>query len=46
MPDFFPNASDVTLGFDANNRMWLVLVEQGSTQRLYISDSFDLAACD
>jgi hypothetical protein len=45
MPDFFPNASDVTLGFDANDRMWLVLVEQGSTQRLYFSDLFGTSVC-
>ena len=41
MPEFFPNASDVTLWFDKNNSPWFVLVEQGESQRFYISD----AAC-
>jgi hypothetical protein len=45
MPDFFPDASDVTLGFDASDRMWFVLVEQGSEQRIYFSDLFDTAVC-
>ena len=38
MPDFFPNASDVTLWFDVNNSPWFVFVEQGESQRFYVSD--------
>ena len=45
MPEFFPNASDVTLGFDASDRMWFVFVDLGDTQRLYFSDLFDLSVC-
>ncbi len=46
MPEFFPNASDVTLGFDASNRNWFVLVAQGDTQKLYLSDLFDPLVCE
>ncbi|MBI3164625.1 MAG: glycosyltransferase family 39 protein [Chloroflexi bacterium] len=38
-PDFFPNASDVTVWFDKNESPWFVLVEQGDSQRFYISDT-------
>lgn len=46
MPEFFPNASDVTLGFDPKDEMWFVLVEQGNKQRLYFSDLFDTSVCN
>jgi hypothetical protein len=45
-PDFFPNASDVTLWFDKNNSPWFVLVEQGDVHRFYISESANLSACE
>ena len=45
-PDFFPNASDVTLWFDKNDSPWFVLVEQGESQRFYISDMVDISACE
>jgi hypothetical protein len=38
-PGFFPNASDVTLWFDKNDAPWFVFVEQGDSQRFYISDA-------
>jgi len=44
-PDFFPNASDVTLGFDANDRIWLMLVEHGNIQKMYFSDLLDISFC-
>ncbi len=39
-PDFFPNAADVTLGVDSEDKIWFALVEQGSRQQFYISDYF------
>ena len=45
MPEFFPNASDVTLWFDKNNSPWFVLVEQGESQRFYVSDVADVEGC-
>lgn len=41
-PEFFPNASDVTIWFDKNASPWFILVEQGDAQRFYVSD----AACE
>jgi hypothetical protein len=38
--DFFPNAADVTLGVDRDNKPWFVLVEQGNKSRFYLSDIF------
>ena len=38
-PEFFPNASDVTIWFDKNESPWFVLVEQGDSQRFYVSDA-------
>ena len=32
-PDFFPNASDVTLFLDASGKIWSIFVEQGDTQK-------------
>ena len=37
-PEFFPNASDVTIWFDKNASPWFILVEQGDAQRFYVSD--------
>lgn len=45
VPDFFPNASDVTLWFDKNNSPWFILVEQGESQRFYISNTAELTTC-
>ena len=44
-PDFFPNASDVTLISSENGDLWFVFVRMGNTERFYISDSFDLSSC-
>ncbi len=44
-PDFFPNASDVTLILSKNGELWFVFVRQGNNDEFYISDSFDLASC-
>jgi 4-amino-4-deoxy-L-arabinose transferase-like glycosyltransferase len=44
-PDFFPQASDVTLISSENGELWFVFVKQGNTRRFYISDSFDLSIC-
>jgi hypothetical protein len=44
-PDFFPNVSDVTLISSRNGELWFVFVKQGSIERFYISDSFDLSTC-
>ena len=44
-PDFFPNASDVTLISSKNGELWFVFVKQGDIERFYISDSFDLSTC-
>jgi hypothetical protein len=43
--DFFPNASDVTLGIDSEGNAWFALVEQGGEQRFYLSDFFDDSIC-
>jgi hypothetical protein len=43
--DFFPNASDVTLGVDQAGKPWFALVEWGNTQRFYLSDFFDNSVC-
>jgi hypothetical protein len=43
--DFFPNASDVTLGVDHKDNAWFALVEQGGEQRFYLSDFFDDSTC-
>ncbi len=37
---FFPNASDVTLGFDKQGGAWFVLVEQGNESQFYLADIF------
>lgn len=42
-PDFFPNASDVMVIRDG--RAWFVIVKQGETEKLYVSDIFDPSAC-
>ncbi len=44
-PEFFPNASDVTLWFDKNDSPWFVLVEQGDTQRFYVSNAAVVEGC-
>jgi hypothetical protein len=44
-PEFFPNASDVTLALDDNENAWFILVEQGRNAELYISDAFNLSGC-
>lgn len=38
-PEFFPSASDVTIWFDKNESPWFILVEQGDSQKFYISDT-------
>jgi len=45
-PDLFPNASDVTLFFDANGSLWFILVEQGDLQRTYFSEMQVSSVCD
>ena len=45
-PDFFPNASDVTLFLDASRNIWFIFVEQGDVQRMYFSETFFASACD
>ena len=45
VPDFFPNASDITLWFDENDSLWFVLVEQGNVHRFYVSESADVSTC-
>ena len=42
---FFPNASDVTLGFDKQGGPWFVLVQQGNDARFYLSDIFNNSSC-
>ena len=44
-PDFFPNASDVTLILSENGELWFVFVKQGNNERFYISDSSNLSIC-
>lgn len=46
MPGFFPNASDVILGFDQNDGMWLVLVSQGGERKIYFSSLFSSSVCE
>ena len=45
-PDFFPNASDVTLFLDASGNLWFILVEQNDTQRMYFSETLVFTNCD
>jgi len=45
-PEFFPNASDVTLFFDASGNLWFILVEQGNVQRMYFSETLVFSVCD
>jgi hypothetical protein len=45
-PDFFPNASDVTLFLDASGKIWSIFVEKGDTQRMYFSETLFASACD
>jgi hypothetical protein len=45
-PDFFPNASDVTLFFDGQGNLWFILVEQGDVQRMYFSESLVSPVCN
>ncbi len=46
-PEFFPNASDVVVVFNRNDRgqVWFVLVEDKGVAKFYTSDFFDLSAC-
>jgi len=43
-PDFFPNASDVALGVDPNDKIWFAFVAQGNVEKFYASDLF-ASAC-
>jgi hypothetical protein len=45
-PDFFPNASDVVLLFDAGGNKWFLFVEQDGTQRMYISETVIPPVCN
>ncbi len=45
-PEFFPNASDATLWFDARGNTWVILVEQGDVQRIYFSEALFPSICD
>jgi hypothetical protein len=45
-PDFIPNASDVTLFFDADRNLWFILVEQDDTQKIYFSETLVSSTCD
>ena len=44
-PDFFPNASDVTLFFDGQGNLSFVLVEQENIQRVYLSEALVSSVC-
>jgi hypothetical protein len=44
-PDFFPNASDVTMFLDTSGNIWFVFVEQGDAQRIYFSESRIPSVC-
>ena len=44
-PEFFPNASDITLILDNNGNTWFILVEHRGKAELYISESFDMSVC-
>jgi hypothetical protein len=45
-PDFFPNASDVTLLFDTRGNLWFIFIEQSGVQRVYFSETLDPPVCD
>jgi 4-amino-4-deoxy-L-arabinose transferase-like glycosyltransferase len=44
-PEFFPNASDITLIRDDNGITWFIFVENGGIEELYISESVDVSDC-
>jgi len=44
-PEFFPNASDLTLIFSGDRELWFIYVKADDIKRFYISDSFDLSNC-
>jgi hypothetical protein len=44
-PDFFPDASDVTLLFDINENVWFIFVEQSGVQKMYISETLPPSKC-
>lgn len=44
-PDFFPNASDVTLIYNQSNKLWFIYVQQDNNEGFYVSDSFDFSIC-
>ncbi len=45
-PDFFPNAADAILISSDDGERWFVLVQQGDTERFYVSESFDDSVCE
>jgi hypothetical protein len=44
-PDFFPNASDVTLALDDQGISWFLFVAQGSNAEFYVSDAINVSSC-
>jgi hypothetical protein len=44
-PEFFPNASDVTLFFAPDGNLWFILVEKDGEQRMYFSETQIIPAC-
>jgi hypothetical protein len=44
-PDFFPNASDITMISSKDGELLFVYVTQNDVERFYISDSFDRSMC-
>ena len=45
-PEFFPNASDVTLIMDREGKVLFVLVEQGGIEKFYVSGYFVPSVCE
>ena len=44
-PDYFPNASDVTMIYGDRGEIWFIYLNQEGVERFYISDMFDDAVC-
>jgi hypothetical protein len=45
-PDFFPNASDVTLFFGKSGKLEFIFVEQDNLQRIYFPETLTPPICD
>jgi len=44
-PEFFPNASDVTLIYGGDGDVWFILVKHKDKEQFYVSDLFDKPFC-